>query len=348
MTEARIPIVLCVDVEPDERLVDRRRAADWAGFEKLFARFNTLRQRLADRYGVAIRVSWSLRMDPQIRDTYGDASWAAEHYAQPIAEALRWGDEIGLHVHAYRWDDSLGNWVADHGNEDWVDVCIRTSAGAFRNAFGCDCVSYRMGDRFINERTLELMESLGGVVDLTAEPGWAPSPAVYIEQPYTGSLPELRGVPRRAYRPSRSDFRRPDASGERAISIVPVTTWKLPVVLAAARRAYAFVQDLRKAPVPDVLRRQRVMTFGLSLPPLYFRRVLDGVLSDDSVAHLVSTDRSHIGSEPQKLDRIETNLGVLLAHPMAHRFAFARSSEVMDILAGPTAHPSPLAAAAAI
>jgi hypothetical protein len=76
------------------------------------------------------------------------------------------------------------------------------------------------------------------------------------------------------------------------------------------------------------------MTLGLSLPPVFFRRMLDDLLADASVTHLASIDRTHIGNEPEKLTRIEINLRTLLSHPKAHRFVFVRPETVIDMIAG--------------
>jgi hypothetical protein len=343
--EASIPIVLCVDVEPDERLVDRRRAAPWMGFEKLSAHVSGLRKRIEDRHGIAIRLAWFLRMDPQVKEAHGDATWAATRYGEQLEAAAAQGDDIGLHIHAYRWNDAAAAWVADHGNPDWVAECVHMSADAFRAAFQRRCGSYRMGDRYIDDATLALMESLGGRVDLTVEPGYEASPAVFLEQLHTGSLPDLRAAPRRVYRPARRDFRCVDSSGGRTIAILPLSTWRIPGLLAVARRVYVFGMILRTSPIPDVLKRQRMMTMGLSLPPLFFRRMLDDLLADESVPHLVSIDRTHIGNDPEKLDRLEVNLNSLLSHPLAHRFVFARPEEVVDSAADRDAAPLGTAAA---
>jgi hypothetical protein len=339
-----IPIVFGIDVEPDPRLVDRRAALPWTGFESLHAHLCGLRRRIADRHGVRLRLSWFVRMDPQVRDSHGDAAWAARRYADLIGESLASGDELGLHVHAYRWDASAGDWIADHGNRGWIDECVRMSAQAFQDAFGRRCASYRMGDRYLDEATLALMESLGARVDLTVEPGYAASPAVFVEQPHTGSLPDFRRAPRRAYRPSRADFLRPDANGARAISILPLSTWKVPGLLAVARRVYVAARALRKTPLPDVLRRQRMMTLGFSLPPLLFRRMLDDLLAAEP-GYLASIDRSHVGNDADKLRRFEVNLEHLLSHPLAGRFVFAHAEEIAGTRAAASGLTGPAASA---
>lgn len=328
---APIPIVLAIDVEPDDRLVDKRAAPSWTGFEKLHEHVSALRARIAARQGAKLRFSWFLRMDPQVAETYGDAAWAADRYAAQIAAMIEAQDVLGLHVHAFRWDEGHGNWLVDHGNSNWVEHCVRVSAEAFQRSLHRPCRAYRMGDRFLDDSLLALIESLGGRVDLTVEPGYGESRAVFLEQPHTGTLPDLGGAPRRPYRPSRSDFRRPDESCHRTISILPLSTWRPPAPLAIARRLYVRALRLRKGPIPDVLKTQRMMTCGTSLPGFIFRRMVEDVLARPA-PYLASIDRTHVGNDPEKLRRLDANLRHLLAHPLASRFVFVGPEELLDLL----------------
>jgi hypothetical protein len=61
---ASLPIVLCIDIEPDRRMVARRRAEPLLGLEKLMTLLPGLRDRVAALTGVAPSFTWVLRMDP--------------------------------------------------------------------------------------------------------------------------------------------------------------------------------------------------------------------------------------------------------------------------------------------
>jgi hypothetical protein len=331
--DGRIAVVLAFEAEPDARLVDRRQAPPWTGFEKLHGCLTALRKGIGERDGARLRLSWFLRMDAQVESTYGDAAWAAERYAGSLAASVAAGDDVGLHVHAFRWDDAAGGWIADHGNGDWVRHCVQTSAGAFERVFQRRCRSYRMGDRYLDDPTLALIEALGGRVDLSVEPGYAASPAIYFDQAHTGSLPDYRHAPRCAYRPSREDFRRVDSNGTRTISMLPLSTWRVHGALAVLRKAYVGLRTLRRVPLPDVLKHDRMITLGLALPPMLFRRTLADLLAAPA-SHLATIDRSHVGNEPEKLRRIEVNLRCLLSHPLAQRFAFVGPEQAVEISGG--------------
>jgi hypothetical protein len=327
---APIPIVFAIDVEPDDRFVDKRMAPSWTGFEKLHDHVSALRQRISSRMGVTLRFSWFLRMDPQIQETYGDAAWPAIHYADRIDAMIEAQDALGLHVHAFRWDSPRGDWLVDHGNREWVQDCVRVSADAFERSIHRPCRAYRMGDRYLDDSLLAHMESLGGRVDLTVEPGYGGSRSVFLEEPHTGSLPDFSTAPILPYRPSHCDFRRPAESDHRALSILPLSTWKLPTGMALARRVYASALRLRQR-MPEVLTTQRMVTCATSLPDFLFRRAIDGVLARPT-PYLASIDRTHVGNDPEKLNRIERNLQYLLSHPLAPRFAFVGPEESIDLL----------------
>jgi len=45
----KIPVVICIDVEPDERLIDPNLKKPWTGFERTFEFFTQLRFRVVTR-----------------------------------------------------------------------------------------------------------------------------------------------------------------------------------------------------------------------------------------------------------------------------------------------------------
>jgi hypothetical protein len=217
----KIPIVICIDVEPDLRAIDPNVAADWIGFEKTFEFFGALRPRLEAVTGSAAHFSWFVRMDPQIAHTYRDPAWPIGRYRRIFDHVAARGDEIGLHTHSWRWDEGFAGWISDMGNQEWVDYCIRMSFAAFEQALNRPCQSFRFGDHWMNNATLELVERLGACFDLTAEPGQM---SLFITEPYTGSPPDYSLVPREPYRPSKLNFAECSDSRSRGLWEVPLST----------------------------------------------------------------------------------------------------------------------------
>jgi hypothetical protein len=218
----KIPVTLCIDVEPDARETDTAGAPAWEGFEQTFELFRSLRPRIAAATGSPVRFAWFFRVDPQVRHSYGDPAWALRRYSSLIETLVAADDEIGLHTHAWRWDEAGGHWVADTSDQDWVDRCVRVGFDAFARVLGRRCRSFRFGDHWMNEATSRLVERLGGWFDLTPEPGLR---RFFLPGHSRGSQPDYSDMPRQPYRPSTSDFRaRGRGWRRRRLWIVPIST----------------------------------------------------------------------------------------------------------------------------
>lgn len=326
-TTPRIPVVLCIDVEPDPRHVDRARPEPWRGFEVLYERITSARSRLARRAGTPVSFSWFLRMDPQIADTYGSPGWAVTHYAEELAALIRAGDELGLHTHAYRSDGNRG-WITDDADQAWVDHCVRMSFAAFKEALGRDCRSFRFGDGWTNDATLSLIESLGARQDLTLEPGRRGVPASERHDAATGAIPDLATVPRCPYRRDPRDFRRPDPSGRAPLWMLPVSTASPGSWLAPALLVYRRIRRPTR-------RAESVTTLNLALRPALFRRVFDASLTRCEQPHVVMVIRP----DPSRrhLRWLDRNLTCLLEHPRIDRMLFTSAAGAAAVLGSETA-----------
>ena len=218
----RIPVILCIDAEPDGFFIDRRRSDPWLGYERSVEFFRRFRDRLQPS-GERARFTWCYRMDPQVAETYGAAEWVARHYETITAQLIGDGDELGLHAHGYRWEAAAGAWTVDHGNQSWIDHTVRTSFAAFERAFGERCRTFRFGDRWMSNGTVRLLAELGTRHDLTLEPGH-PALDSYHPGRSSGSLPDYTDLPVDPYRPSPDDFRRPARDGSGGLWLIPLTT----------------------------------------------------------------------------------------------------------------------------
>ncbi len=233
----KIPIIICIDIEPDELAIKPYKRKDWRGFRATWKYFKRLRPLLELATKSAARFNWFLRMDPQVAHTYGSADWAAIRYPKLFAEMQHAQDEIGLHLHVWRWDDVEQKWVSDFADQEWIEHCVRQSFYEFERCFKRPCRSFRFGDRWMNNRTVELIECLGARFDLTIEPGRKPEKLPY---PFTGSLPDYTTALRRHYRPSKSDYLQPgDAHSQRDLWIIPLSTaninWASPLLSPESR-----------------------------------------------------------------------------------------------------------------
>lgn len=216
-----IPVLLCIDVEPDARLVDPHEQVDWLGFENAFALTERLRPLMASATGRQARLAWFVRLDPQIAHVYGYAGWAADRYRDLFDSLLAAGDEFGIHLHPWQWDGASSGWIQNFADQSWVTYCVESAFATFEQAFGTPCRAFRFGDRWMNDETMALIERLGATSDSTIEPG-----RVGTETPdtYLGTFPDYRDVPSYAYRPSRQDFRSSSPEPVLNLMVIPVNS----------------------------------------------------------------------------------------------------------------------------
>lgn len=321
----KIPIIICVDVEPDERELETQSPKDWVGFENTFESFTNVRSQLEKVTGAAANFSWFFRMDPQIKHTYGMHDWVIKRYGGAIRQLEQGGDELGLHIHAWRWNDALLRWVIDHGDQDWVEHCIHVSFEAFQDAFGRPCRSFRFGDRWMNNETMDLMESMGVDFDLTIEPGRGARPSVRPGELHTGSFPDYTTAPSWPYKPCRHDFRKHSGGAKRGLWEIPLSTEKMGgrfPVLNQAAKALGFDYRKNHEPIP----------LNLCLHATQFRAMTNTLLEVKAQSYLAPILRTDGCLKLRSKANVEQNLTFLLSHSQAKGFEFVTPAEAINIL----------------
>lgn len=221
----RIPVVLGVDVEPDGREVNLDDPS-WRGTDRFFEKLDELRASLAAAAGgTRVPISWFPRADPQVQRSHGTAAFALQHFDREWERVLAQGDEIGLHMHPWRWNEQGGHWVQDHGNDEWMEHCLHVAISEFRHHFGKGPAVYRGGDHYLDDLVVRVLESEGVLWDMGVERLESKERLVEYEHG-TGMLPDCSKVPEYAYRPSVADFRVPDPKKSTGLGILPLTFWR--------------------------------------------------------------------------------------------------------------------------
>jgi hypothetical protein len=215
------PVVLCIDVEPDDRVFDRADPVPWLGFERLIEQLPALRERLSEATGKAVAFNWFLRMDPQIAEAWGSPTWVADRYGEILARLTESGDQLGVHTHLWRWDSEADDWVVDGVDPAWGEQCVAMGLDAFEAAFGQPCIAHRGGDQTLTPAMISVLARHQVEVDLTVEPGLAPREALEGET-VRGSSPDYRGVPTRPYRSSADRFPAPDPASRSDPLLMPL------------------------------------------------------------------------------------------------------------------------------
>jgi hypothetical protein len=327
-----IPVVLCVDVEPDEFHVDPGNRKPWSGFEFSHGYLEGFRARFEKVTGQPVRFNWFLRLDPQVAIGYGNAAWGAERYAALFDEYRAKGDEIGIHVHTYNWSKADDGWIDDCGNAEWTAHCLQSSHDAFTEAFGRRPRCVRFGNFWLSTAAVNQAEALGIEFDLTIEPGLNATGWGAAKKPLeTGVIPDYYRVPRVPYAPSRRDFKKRQRDGDpRNITMMPLT---------AAHRALGWgLSDVRR-------RLGRIRRNGFSArrqeEPLsmwkrwsgkdHYGAMLDRAIALQKRPYLAFAVRSDI--DGVDFPAYDACLNALLQHPAAPRFAFCSPRDAMKYLA---------------
>ena len=324
--ESKIPIILCIDVEPDGFFIDRDKPLPWLGYEATYEFFRQFRSRISETTKSQAHYSWYYRIDPQVQVTYGSPEWPWTHYEKYIDDFIQNGDEIGLHPHAYRWEEKINNWIEDLGNQSWVNHCVEMGFVSFKKIFNRTCDSFRFGAYWTNNETINLVEELGARFDLTPEPGLNLKKRAFDAQLYTAPLPNYDHVPRFPYRPSKSDFTKSDPNRKDGLWIIPLSTGYIQYRFGRLEQVY------RKFFNPELLKPKCISLNIGNYGSKNFSRMVNHLLNTLEKPHLVLVLRSDNGTKPRQMKNIQDNLDFLLSHPFAGRFVFSTPAELMTTL----------------
>lgn len=316
-----IPVLICIDVEPDAFFIAHDRQLPWRGYECAVAFFHDRRSRQGWLGRSGARLTWVFRMDPQVEEVYRDAGWVIDHYPAEIAELERHGDECGVHPHAYRWDPAARHWISDHGNQPWIEHCLDLSFATFQRVFGRPCQTLRFGDRWMNDPTIDSLQRRGLKYDLTLEPGQPALSSYHPRRPFTGSLPDYTDTPTRPYHPVVNRYREADRSRADGLWIVPMTSAR--VMPRWHRRLYY------RATRPSW--RRETWTALLSHDPVLFRRIVEDALGRPEPRFLALPVRSDVFAQPRLRNRVAANLDWLDRHPLAGRFTGVAAAELVRV-----------------
>lgn len=219
-----LPVVLCIDVEPDGRAFDPDDPGGWDGFVELLRVLPPIRERLSEATGAAAAFTWCLRMDPQVDRTWGTPAWVVEEWGDALAAVEGEGDELGLHTHDWRWHDDVGDWVAINEDPAWEEHVVEMAVEAFRGALGRPAAAHRGGAHLLTPAMLGALERGGVQIDLTVEAGLAPQTDNVEGERFIGANPDYRSVPSTPYRASVVTFPAPDPAERSAPLLMPLAS----------------------------------------------------------------------------------------------------------------------------
>jgi len=320
--DQEIPIIMCVDVEPDDFFLDRSKPLPWKGYEKCYEIFPELRSMLEAGTGSPVHFNWFYRMDPQVAETYGSPDWVIRNYPRFIETFIKAGDELGLHQHGYRWEENAHKWIVDHGNQKWIDHCIEMGFETFKRLFSKTCKSFRFGASWINGPSLNTIEKLGGEFDLSIEPNYKPNSIFHETEVYTGRYENFDHIPRHPYRRSKNDFRKEDKSAVNGLFIIPLSTGKIAF-------QYGMAEKLRRAVSNPKSLMPQFKALNVAHSERTFTTVTETILNSLEPKYLALVVRSESPLFGQQLKNIKSNFQHLMNHKFAKRFVFSTPEEAL-------------------
>lgn len=303
-----IPIVLCVDAEPDLRQPHPAQPVGWAGWDAAQPMLSEWRTYFAAATGRAARFGWYLRMDPQIETLHGDAGYLAARDRPFLDRCAAAGDEIGVHSHAHRWDAAAKQWIVDHADAAWIDRVIDLGCAAYRRAFRRGLRSFRFGDGFLSNAAIARLARAGVRYDLSLEPGLGELTGYYASEVSTGTLPDRRALPRVPYRPARDDFRRASRWPWHRLWMVPMST---------------------APPPPGHWPGNDYIQMNFAHPPAPTAAMFDWLLAERPAPFAVIGLRAGDMAQPELAANIQANLNMLHRHPRVGDFAFMTPAAVV-------------------
>ncbi|MCP5346828.1 MAG: hypothetical protein R3F41_15475 [Gammaproteobacteria bacterium] len=232
-----IPAFLSIDVEPDAFQFSSNTLGEWEGYRLMAQFIASFRSRLQENFVSSPRVGWYFRTDPQIGEVFGTSSFAMTHAPEVIESARRADDYFGIHPHPLRWSPRHQKWIHEFEDARWLAACTKYSMEAFSDWAGEQVSRTRYGAGFLTNEIIDTFDKGGVRAELTLEPvsHWGVQrdtvPTSIDSSPMVGRYTECGGAPRRAYRPAKHDFRKPDDTRDNGIVMIPLNSINLADLL---------------------------------------------------------------------------------------------------------------------
>ncbi|MEL6538161.1 MAG: hypothetical protein AAFQ98_22270, partial [Bacteroidota bacterium] len=211
--------------EPNELYLKPGDTSPWTGFDEGFATVERLRNEVIIKE--EMKFVWLFRADPQIEFIYGDVSWGLKRYAKEIEQLMKRGDEVGIHVHPYKWLEDQKRWIQDFSDEDWICHCVSQAFHSFQDQFQRKPESMSIGPNSTYTQVANHCRDLGIKYDFTL--------ANNGKKAFNQARGEIKGeinwvqkLPSSFYSPSRADVTQQAAEPDH-YHVIPVQYFKRKV-----------------------------------------------------------------------------------------------------------------------
>lgn len=199
---------ITIDIDPDglSGKDTHRNASSFKSFDAL----DSFSQVVNNELKIEVPVTWFVRIDEQMKDFFGSRFYLVEQYKSFWEKCLKAKHELAWHPHIYQ---KKGNEFVIPGD---IDFCLDqlTSLHEEIRTYPLPLQTFRNGEGWHTNETMQLIGKLGFSVDSTAIPGIKKSKPHFMnwEQAFNGS-----------YFPSTENYQLPGADA--GLLEMPMNTW---------------------------------------------------------------------------------------------------------------------------
>lgn len=290
-------VIICFHCEPDEFYPEVGSPPEWIGLGIAFDLVQLLRSEGADQ----LRILWQFRADPQIEMLHNGSDWGFTYFKSQITEAKANGDEVGVHIHPYRLQESTSTFVQDYVDFDWNMYCIDMAVESFHRVFGHPPESVSIGENVISTTLINYFRGKGIKYDLSIQCG-NQKEFPKVLGGYIGVKPKYTNVPKDPYCPAMDDLLKVDAEGQGFLTF-PIHSFRHPFQLPTWKKL------LRTAIFKPNF---QLLKPSLAMAPKPFQGMVKEALKAEIGCMVIDT-RSHIFKDSLKFEHAKNNLKYLLS-----------------------------------
>ena len=217
----------------------------------------------------------------------------------------------------------------DHGNQKWINHCLKISFEAFQSTLKRPCHTFRFGDRFMNNETMAELERLGVRYEMTAEPYQESVPALDLQEKFTGSIPGCGVIRHVPYRPSKSDWKKADPTRKDGVIEIPMSSgWGpvQPLSQSLIPKGKRLVKSFLGLPTKPY---QPLETLNLGRPVSSTSMIFDHLLETLEKPYIACVIRTTTPIKEEMCAQFGTFIDHLTAHQRVRDFVFVRPEEAL-------------------
>lgn len=250
MKKPIVSVLTICDCDPDRPLYggvpySSRKKLIWHGIENAIFKGLDVVQDYRDTEGSATKVTWCVRCDEQIGELYGDSAWVYKNFSENWKYLREMEHEIGWHPHFWKWNRQHNTWYQCI-EKGFIKKCLIEGYKSIPTMFKPN--STKMGWAYHSNYSMELLNKLGILVDLSAVPGINNKKYIDRKNNFLIDTSNWLYAPHHPYRPYKKNYQGSNDSNEKKMDIIviPVTTFTIPYHYHYGNQILNLIRAIRK------------------------------------------------------------------------------------------------------